>query len=168
MTGPRAIRTPRPRSWLLTLVVISLLASCASRVTGDGLPIPANLTPVSASSPSSEAAAVLARCGVGMADSVRIDQVKAMGQVPVSDIAHFVGLTGREPQLAEKGLAWIIQTKGDFPQPGGDVWTDETCIATPGDVVWYATGPIRTSAGVVLTPEPAQSAPDRGLPPLSP
>ena len=83
---------------------------------------------------------------------------------------HYVPLTGREPQLAEAGPAWIVTVHHDFPQPGStELWTDPTCVVTEQDFGWYATGPVTdTATGKVIHPKVPTQPPDRVVPPLAP
>ena len=134
----------------------------------NGLPIPADIAPVSASNPGPEAGAVLARCQIG--DTVLMEEVAGMGKVPAAkDLTTFVPLTGREPQLKGSGPAWVVQIHGDVLQRGGEIWTDPTCVVTTNDSGYYATGPVKSTAtGRVVMPEAPANAPTRGLPPLAP
>jgi hypothetical protein len=127
-----------------------------------------SVAPVSASKPSAGAADAFAKCHIG--DLILIGRVTGMGQIAsAKNLAHYVPLTGREPQLAEDGPAWIIQIRGDVPQPGGEVWTDPTCVVTQSEFGYFATGPVRnTATGKVVTPEPPTTPPDTKLPPLAP
>ncbi|MES2209374.1 MAG: hypothetical protein V4515_04225 [Chloroflexota bacterium] len=133
------------------------------------LPVAGDVQAVSASHPSSAAADAMAKCQIG--DSIPIQSVAGMAQIAAAkDIARYVPLTGREPQLREVGPAWIVQIRGDVPFPlSGEVWTDPTCVVTPSDFGFYGTGPIRnTSTDVVTTPEPPAALPDLALPTLAP
>jgi hypothetical protein len=101
---------------------------------------------------------------------ILLSRVSGMGLVASArNLAHYVPLTGREPQLKEVGPAWVIQIRGDVPQPGGEVWTDPTCVVTQSEFGYFATGPVRnTATGKVVTPEPPATPPDAKLPPLAP
>jgi hypothetical protein len=126
------------------------------------------VAPVSASKPSAGAADAFAKCHIG--DMILISRVTGMGQIAsAKNLAHYLPLTGREPQLEEAGPAWMIQIRGDVPQPGGEVWTAPTCVVTRGEFGWFATGPVRdTKTGQVLTSKLPASTPDATLPALAP
>lgn len=133
-------------------------------------PAPGELVPISASNPSVEAAAVFQKCHVGATDMFSVEQVIGMGEIPsATELVHYVPLTGREPQLADPGPFWVVQLDADVTQPGGEVWTDPTCVVTTKDFGFFATGPVKNaSTGAVYTPLPPAVAPDRTLPPLVP
>jgi hypothetical protein len=143
----------------------AIVAGCASgaqvptQPTGPGA---GAVVAVSRSHPNADAVAALQACGLGPGAPI----VVAMGSVAVADITSYVPLTGTEPALRDPGSAWIIETTGDAVQPNGDVWTDETCIVTRSDAGWYATGPIRTASGVVVTQLPAAAL--TALPSMAP
>ena len=126
------------------------------------------VAPVSASKPSADAAEAFAKCHIG--DMILISRVTGMGQIAsAKNLAHYIPLTGREPQLKEDGPAWVIQIRGDVPQPGGEVWTDPTCVVTQSEFGYFGTGPVRdTATGKVLTPKLPRTSPDATLPPLAP
>jgi hypothetical protein len=126
------------------------------------------VAPVSGSQPSAGAADAFAKCHIG--DMILISRVTAMGQIAsAKNLARYIPLSGREPQLKEDGPAWVIQIRGDVPQPGGEVWTDPTCVVTQGEFGWFATGLVRdTATGKVLISKLPVSVPDATLPPLAP
>lgn len=129
----------------------------------------AEIVAVSASKPGAAAQAVLDKCGIG--DQIELSQVTGMGMIALpKDLAHYVPLTGREPQLAESGPAWIVTVHADSPQPGGsEVWTDPTCVVTGEESGWWATGPVTdTATGMVKQPKAPVQRPDRSIPPLAP
>lgn len=133
------------------------------------LAIDASIAPISASKPGAEAAAVLARCNVG--EQIAIDKVTGMGKIAsASDLARYVPLTGREPQLKEGGPAWIVTVAAELPQPGStELWVDPTCVVTDGDAGYFATGPVKDLAtGTTMTPEKPATPPDLRVPPLAP
>jgi hypothetical protein len=123
---------------------------------------------VSASKPSAGAVDAFAKCHIG--DMILISRVTGMGQIAsAKNLAHYIPLTGREPQLTEDGPAWVIQIRGDIQEPGNEVWTDPTCFVTESDSGYFASGPVRkTTTGTVATPEPPARPPDATLPPLAP
>lgn len=125
------------------------------------------LVAVSASHPSTEAAAILATCRIG--EFVPINEVAGMAKLPVaSDLAHYVPLTGREPLLKEPGPLWVIQIKGEVPARQ-EIWTNPICFVTNSDTGYLGTGPITDRAtGKTTQPEAPAVAPDRTLPPLAP
>jgi hypothetical protein len=133
-----------------------------------------SLAPVSASRPGAEAAAVFATCRIG--EFIPINEVAGMAKLPAtSDLPHYVPLTGREPLLREPGPLWVIQIKGDVPQPGGgspspgEIWTNPICFVSNSDSGFLGTGPITNLAtGKTTQPEPPAALPDRELPPLAP
>jgi hypothetical protein len=129
---------------------------------------PPSLAAVSASHPSAEAADVFSKCHIG--DAIPIDEVAGMAKLPaVGDLTHYVGLTGREPQLKEPGPVWVIQIKGDVPQMNGEIWTNPICFVSNSDFGYFATGPITNPAtGTTTQPEPPAVTPDRRLPALAP
>jgi hypothetical protein len=149
------------------------VASLAPVATPDsGAP---TLDAVSASHPSAEAAAVFATCRIG--EWIPIGEVAGMAELPAaSDLNHYVALTGREPLLNEPGPVWVIQIRGDVPQPGGgspdpggEIWTNPICFVTTSDFGYLGTGPItNTTTGTTTQPEAPAVAPDRTLPPLAP
>ena len=127
------------------------------------------LAPVSASHPGTEAAAVLATCRIG--EGVPVDEVAGMAKLPSArDLPHYAPLTGREPVLREPGPLWVVQIKGDVPEPmSGEIWTNPICIVSSSDSGYLGTGPITNLAtGRVTPPEPPAVPPDRTLPPLAP
>ena len=128
----------------------------------------ADLVAISASAPSAGAADAIAKCHIG--DMIPISEVSGMAQLSTaSEITHYVPLTGREPQLRETGPVWVLQIRGDVQEPGGEIWTDPTCIVTQSDYGYVATGPVKTVAtGSVLLPEAPATPPDRVLPTLAP
>lgn len=131
-------------------------------------PVSGEIEAVSKSKPTAEAVDVMAKCSIG--EQIVIDKVSGMGKVPTAkDVLHYVPLTGREPQLKEQGPAWMVQIRGDVPQPGGEIWTDPVCVVTAGDHGFYATGTVTNAkTGKVTTPEPPLVPPDRTLPALAP
>lgn len=132
-------------------------------------PVDTAIEPVSASKPSAEAKEVWAKCQIG--EQIPLENVTSMGRIEsAKDLAHYVSLTGREPQLKEAGPAWVVTVKAEVPQPGStELWTDPTCVVTGGDSGYFATGPVTDLAtGKVLTPEAPARPADRGLPPLAP
>lgn len=161
----------------MTLLTTSI-ASCTVGATGSGpprpsigsvsgLPVPADVAQVSGTAPGAEAQAVMNKCQIG--PTVPLSEVTGMGKIAfVKDAVHYVGLTGREPQLQEGGSAWIVQIKGELRQPTGEIWTDPTCVVTLNDFGWYATGKITEPDGTTIDPLPAARAPDLGLPTLAP
>lgn len=133
------------------------------------LAIDASIAAISASKPGAEAAAVLAQCNVG--EQITIDKVTGMGKIAsASDLARYVPLTGREPQLKERGPAWIVTVAAELPQPGStELWVNPTCVVTDGDAGYFATGPVKDLAtGKTMTPEKPATPPDLRLPPLAP
>jgi hypothetical protein len=111
---------------------------------------------------------VFGKCHIG--EAIPIDEIAGMAKLPaVSDLTHYVGLTGREPQLKEPGPVWVIQIKGDVPQLNGEIWTDPICFVSNSDFGYFATGPITNpTTGKTTQPEAPAVAPDRKLPPLAP
>lgn len=124
---------------------------------------------VSASKPSAGAADALAKCQVG--STISLDRVQGMELIsPAREAPRYVALTGREPEIQSDEPAWVIQFRGEIPMPAnGEIWTDPVCVVT-GDVFgYYATGPVKIlPSGVVVTPGPLASPPDRVLPSLAP
>jgi hypothetical protein len=175
-----------PMKWVaISAIAIAGCSGVATPVTeppgwGAATPTPAStietstapplteVTPVSASKPSAGAADAFAKCHVG--DMILLSRVSGMGLVASArNLAHYVPLTRREPQLKEDGPAWVIQIRGDVPQPGGEVWTDPTCVVTQSEFGYFATGPVRnTATGKVVMPEQLATPPDAKLPPLAP
>ena len=129
---------------------------------------PAPLSAVSRSAPTAAAADALAKCHIG--DMIPASEVSGMAQLgAASEITRYVPLTGREPQLRDAGAVWVIQVHGDVQEPGGEVWTDPTCVVTQNDFGWFATGPARkTATGSVVQPERPPVPPDLALPTLAP
>jgi len=129
---------------------------------------PGRLTAISASAPSKEAAAAFSACHIG--DQVPMAKVVGMAQLAsASELPHYVALSGREPQLKALGPVWVIQIRGDVFEPGGEVWTDPTCVVTTTDAGYFATGLItRPTTGETFKPQPPASPPDAVLPPLAP
>ena len=125
---------------------------------------------VSRSDPSSEARDVLARCHIGEGEPIPLAKVTAMAQLADgSELAHFVPLTGREPELAEPDPVWVVQVDAEVWERGGEVWIDPTCIATARGSGYYATGPVRNVAtGREFAPPTPPMPPDRTLPELQP
>lgn len=112
---------------------------------------------------------MLAKCNVGV--QILLDRVTGMGKVPMaSDLARYVPLTGREPQLKEAGAAWVVTIHADLPQPGStELWTDPTCVVTESEAGYYATGPVTDLAtGKTTLPEKPASQPEFRVPPLAP
>lgn len=135
------------------------------------LPSDDGITPVSASSPSAAAKAAFAKCHVGDDDLIPLTSVTGAGRIAsAKDLAHYMPLTGREPQLGEPGPAWIVTVHAELPQPGSnEAWTDPTCVVTDGESGWFATGPITdVQTGKVTAPEAPAKQPDRRVPPLDP
>jgi hypothetical protein len=151
--------TPRPPSTPTAAVATPDGATSSSATAGV-------VRAVSASNPTAGAADAFAKCHIG--DTVSFTEVAGMGEIdPVSDVPHYVPLTGREPQLQEHGAAWVVQVRGDILQRGGEIWTDPTCIVTEHDFGYFATGPVTVvSTGKVFPPEAPTIVPDRTLPPL--
>ncbi len=127
-----------------------------------------DLVAISASAPSAGAADAIAKCHIG--DMIPISEVSGMAQLSAaSEITHYIALTGREPQLREAGPVWVIQIRGEVQEPGGEIWTDPTCIVTHSDFGYFATGPVKNVAtGSVVLPEAPATPPDRVLPTLAP
>ena len=123
--------------------------------------------PVSASKPRAGAADAFAKCHIG--DMILISRVSGMGQIAsAKNLPHYIPLGGGAPLLGDGGPGWVIQIRGDVPQPGGEVWTDPTCVVTQSDFGWFATGPVtNTATGKVVTPKLPVSVPDATLPPLA-
>lgn len=156
-TPPDASKAPSPSS--------AVVASPNATVATSG----ADMVAVSASKPSAAAQAALNKCGIG--DQIELKKVTGMGMIASpGDLPHYVPLTGREPQLAESGSAWIVTVHADIPQPGGsEVWTDPTCVVTGEESGWWATGPVTdTATGNVIQPRAPIQQPDRSIPPLAP
>lgn len=129
----------------------------------------AEIVAVSASKPGAAAQAVLDKCGIG--DQIELKRVTGMGMIASpEDLPHYVALTGREPQLAESGPAWVVTVHADLPQPGGnEVWTDPTCVVTGDEFGRWATGPVTDSATGKVRPSTIEvQQPDRSIPPLAP
>lgn len=126
------------------------------------------LVAISGSAPSAGAADAMAKCHIG--DMIPMSEVSGMAQLSAAgEITHYVPLTGREPQLRETGPVWVIQIHGDVQEPGGEIWTDPTCVVTRSDVGYFATGPVtKVATGSVLLPEAPATPPDRELPTLAP
>jgi hypothetical protein len=159
---------PLDRSWLISISACLLTMACTTSVGSPQGNLPDELAAVSASNPGPDAEAALEKCHIG--DQIPLDRVVAMAKIPFArDLAHYIPLTGREPQLTEPGPAWVIQVQGDVQERGDEVWTDPTCVVTTNDAGYYATGQIRnTVTGDVLRPETPPVAPDRPLPTLAP
>src|SRR3954454_9608191 len=87
---------------------------------------------VSASKPSAEALDVFTKCHIGDHDLVALARVTGMVKLASkNDVTHYVALSGREPQLAEAGPAWVVTMHIELPQPGStEIWTDPTCVVT--------------------------------------
>jgi hypothetical protein len=161
------------------LVAVLVLVGCA--VNRQLIPEPAPtavasarsaaiaIAPVSGSEPGPEATTVFTKCRIG--EEIAVEMVSGMGKVSsASDLARYVPLTGREPQLKAAGPVWIITIRGDVPQPKiGEIWTDPTCIVTSDDFGYFATGPVRNATtGAISRPEPPAIPPDLALPSLAP
>lgn len=127
-----------------------------------------SLAAVSASTPTAQAAEVLASCQIG--DMIPIAMVSGMAELQnAGDLPRYVPLTGREPQLKASGSVWVVQVRGDVQQRGNEIWTDPTCIVTSDDSGYFATGPVtNTVTGKAVQPEAPQTPPDRALPSLAP
>ncbi|HEY3523230.1 MAG TPA: hypothetical protein VGK63_05975 [Candidatus Limnocylindrales bacterium] len=70
-------------------------------------PIDRSLPPVSRSHPTPAAAATLRACHIG--DQLLLTQVTGMAEIDhASNLPRYVPLSGREPQLADPGPAWVI------------------------------------------------------------
>lgn len=173
-----------------SIVTLSLLASaCTSTlapVTTEtdvlktpSLPSPstptlqasADIVAVSVSKPTVEAQDIFGKCHIGDDDLVPFKYVTGMGKIESArDLLHYVPLTGREPQLAESGPAWIVTVHRNLPQPGSnESWADPTCVVTDQEFGWFATGPVtNTATGKVIEPEAPIQLPDRSIPPLAP
>lgn len=140
-----------------------------ARPTSPALPVDGSITPVSASNPGEEAAKVLTKCNIG--DQIELGKVTGMGKIPqASDLARYVPLTGREPQLKEAGAAWIVTISAELPQPGStEHWINPTCVVTDGDVGYFATGPVKDVAtGKTVPPEKPAVSPEFLVPQLAP
>ena len=149
---------------------LSSEASVAVSPSSSALPpVDSTIRPVSGSSPSPAAADAMAKCNVGT--QIPVAEVTGMGQLPdASRLPHYVPLTGREPQLKQGGPVWVVTVQAEIPQPGsGEVWIDPTCIVTPSDAGWFATGPVyNTRTKQTLLPEVPPIQPDLRVPPLEP
>jgi hypothetical protein len=157
-------------------VVVLLVAAIAiwgceatpSATTSAG---PPELQQVSASNPGSQALGVLGLCQIGAGYQVSLDRVVGMAKLTTAaDIVHYVPLSGREPQLRDPGPAWVVELRGDIPQPKiAEIWTDPTCVVTTTDSGYFATGLVtKTETGQTFRPQPPGMVPDRVLPPLAP
>jgi hypothetical protein len=157
---------------IFVLLVAAIANSgCASTPSSTPTPAAPDLQQVSASNPGSQALGVLGLCQIGAGYLVSLDRVVGMAKLPTAaDIVHYVPLSGHEPQLRDPGPAWVVQLRGDIPQPKiGEIWTDPTCVVTTTDSGYFATGLVtKTNTGQTFTPEPPVMVPDRTLPPLAP
>ncbi len=129
-------------------------------------PIDPAIVPVSASSPSPQAANALKLC---RAYDLGLDHVAGMGLLVHGTDAPRFGLSAAAPQLKTDAPVWAIQFRGDFPQPQvGQSWIDAMCVVVDGEQGFYSVGPIRDLAtGKIVR----GYWPERGsasLPPLGP
>jgi hypothetical protein len=150
-------------------VVASPTVTGAPPVQGAPPAIDESIPAVSASEPGKEASEILEKCNIG--DQIPLARVTGMGKVrAASDLARYVPLTGREPQLRESGAAWVVTVGADIPQPGStEVWSDPTCVVTDSEAGYFATGPVTDLAtGEVMLPEKPARQPELRVPPLKP
>lgn len=132
------------------------------------LPIDPSITPVSAKAPGGEAGEVLSECNIG--DQILLSRVTGMGRIDsAGDLVRYVPLTGREPQLRDRGPAWIVTIDAEIPQPGSsEVWIDPTCVVTSSGSGYFATGPVKdASSGRITLPEAPATPPVFRVPPLA-
>ncbi|MBI2777599.1 MAG: hypothetical protein HYX57_10120 [Chloroflexi bacterium] len=146
----------------------------------DALAVDVAIEPISASEPTTGAAAALDACGITnfnpaqpgrMAANFGIEVVAGMGLVvPGRDAGKYAAL-GSAPEIQTDDPLWVITT-GDawlsFPLVTGEL-RNATCVVPDRDWAsprWFATGDVRTSDGAIITPAPLEQPVFR-LPPLS-
>jgi hypothetical protein len=141
--------------------------------TLNSAPIDASIVPVSASHPSSDAAAALEACGFltpgGNGIGYSLGIVSGMGLVSPGRNANFYAPIGNTPEVKTDAPLWVITTSGRVDLVLAGTLIDGTCIVAPGSTnpLWLATGPFVSDNGVSSTPMPQPPA-VRRLPPLAP
>lgn len=139
--------------------------SSAAGSPGTGL-----VTPISLSQPPADAARTFEICAVrGWVERDGIDVIAGIGRIDHAyEAAHYVRLTGREPELQSDQPAWIVQFRGDIRVAWSNtVYVDPACIVVDGgDGGFFGTGATRqVGSNVTTTPRPIAAEPDRALPP---
>ncbi len=130
-------------------------------------PIDASITAVSLSHPSAAAREAIDLCNAGQ---YGLDKIAGWGQLTTArDAVHYAPLTGLEPETKVDRPAFVIQFKGQIPQPSydGEIWVDPICVVIDGAPGFFATGPRILAGGAAVTPLPAL-LPDRSLPSPAP
>jgi len=131
------------------------------------------MPPVSLSNPPADAGRAFELCLVrGWVERNGIDVIAGLGRIDhANEAAHYVRLTGHEPELQSDQPAWIVQFRGDIRMPmSNTVYVDPACIVVRGgDGGFFGTGPVKDiGSGVTRTPQPVVAEPDRLLPPPQP
>lgn len=98
-----------------------------------------------------------------------LESISGMGEIPrSSDLTRYAGLSGRELVFDRPGPQWVIQLRGEIPQPiEGEDWFDPLCVVAEGEPLFVATGKVRLPDGTIVSPRPVP-APSFRLPPLAP
>ncbi len=157
-----------------TAPVGALVATGPTDTPATSVPISRVVAAVSRSSPSPEAAAALATCGISNFDASVSEgdtaKVSAMGLVsPASDASLYAPL-GNAIELRTTTPAWVIVTSGwRITAPNGERLKDSTCVVLEDQMdvpIWYVTGAADNGHGIE-TPAP-QPQPVRVLPSLAP
>jgi hypothetical protein len=132
------------------------------------LPVDTALLPVSASNPDPAALTALELCG---AFQFGLDSVAGMALLRrVSDAPKYARLSPKVPELALGSSAWMIQFRGERPDPiTRESWIDATCLVIDGSPHVYATGPTRDlrTGKIVSDYYPVAVPPTLSLPPLA-
>lgn len=137
------------------------------------LPVDSSLTPVSRSSPSSQAARAFDLCGVAdLRDSAAsapssaiadFSQVAGMALVPSArDVGKYMPTYGSEAELKTDQPAWVIQFTGSIPTRQGPR-SNLTCVVIGDFPIVYSAFGDGTS-----TPAPGVRQPTFALPSLQP
>lgn len=123
------------------------------------------VTAVSRSAPSAEAAEAMKLCGV---DRYGADRVTGMGQVAsAGDVANYVEVYGVEPELKTTSPAWVVTFKGRIDL-GRGYWADDpVCVVIDGHPTVFM--PHLSGRGdQFYSAPPVRNRPTDQLPPLAP
>jgi hypothetical protein len=159
--------------WVVAACCSLVVAGCAARVpvsspSGPGAGAANDVMALSLTSAAAPADGDLRACGVDK----YAEHVKGLGIVASARLlAHYVPLTGREPELQVDEPIFAVQYAGVIRLPlrggpGSPAYKDidgPTCVVLDGWPIWYVTGPWTDSLGNHGVPEPAPYL-DRTLP----
>lgn len=156
----------------VSLCGLLVLAGCAARMPAaaaqSGAGSAGDVAALSLTAAPAPVDADMRACGVDK----HADQVMGLGIVASARLlAHYVPLTGREPELQVDEPVFAVQYAGVIRLPlrggpGSAVFKDvdgPTCVVLDGWPIWYITGPWSDSLGNHGVPEPAPYR-DRLLP----